>query len=332
MKAHAVVFPENLKVEYRQVDVPEPGANDVVVDNHYSWISNGTEGSLLRGERKNGETPWKQGDPVPFPMAAGYQSVGIVESVGCNVKDIEPGEWVFCALGRINGMYEPWGGHISPKVADRSMIWRLPEGLSPVAASGLVLTQVGYNCGTRAPVNVGDVALVIGDGMVGHWAAQTLHLRGAEVILVGKHDDRLAFFPKGRRRHHINLTQTDIVEAARQIAPSGIHVMVDTVGTLATVLECYPLLRHNAHIVSAGFNKTDSLLDIQRLRFGEITFHSPSGWENKRMDDTLALIASGLLDTESLITHRFPVEQAEKAWEVILDRTQTVLGVILEWQ
>jgi threonine dehydrogenase-like Zn-dependent dehydrogenase len=49
------------------------------------------------------------------------------------------------------------------------------------------------------------------------------------------------------------------------------------------------------------------------------------------MDETLALIVSGCLRTEDLITHRFPVERAVDAWKLILDRTETVLGVILEW-
>jgi len=332
MKARAVVFPDKLKVEYREAMVPEPGRNDVVVKTKYSWISNGTEGSFLRGERINGETPYIPGDPWPFPIAAGYQSTGIVESVGENVSDIHPGQWVFSALGRIEDMYESCGGHISPKVTDRSMIWPLPEGLSPVAASGLVLTQVGYNCGTRPPVTEESVALVIGDGMVGHWSAQTLLWRGAKVILAGKHDDRLAFLPLGPNRERIDVSEVDLIEEVKRLAPEGIDILVDTVGSLKTVLACHPLMRHNGHIVSAGFNRDDSMLDIQRLRFGELTFYSPSGLEKGRMDKTLELIAEGVLDTESLITHRFPVKRAADAWNLIIERTETVLGVILTWE
>lgn len=331
VKAKAVVFPDRLKVEVREVDVPEPGPDDVVVDTRYSWISNGTEGSFLRGERINGETPYKKSDPWPFPIAAGYQSTGMVTRVGANVKDVREGQWVFSALGRIAGMYEPYGGHISPKVTHRSHLWPLPEGLSPEAASGLVLTQVGYNCGTRAPVAVGDTAVVIGDGMVGHWAAQTLHWRGASVVLAGKHDDRLAFFPPGNRRHRLNIAERPIAEGLQRIALDRIQVLVDTIGSLETVLACHPLMRHNGHIVSAGFHKSDSLLDVQKLRFGELAFHAPSGWEQRRMDETLALIASGHLDTLGLVTHRLPVDAAPEAWRLIVERTETVLGIILEW-
>ncbi|MDQ1257935.1 MAG: bacteriochlorophyllide a dehydrogenase [Candidatus Hydrogenedentes bacterium] len=330
MNAKAVVFTDKLKVAFLDVTVPEPGPRDVVVDTRLSWISNGTEGSFLRYERINGETPYRPGGPWPFPIAPGYQSVGVVERVSEDVTDIAPGQWVFGAIGRIEGMYEAGGGHISPKVMDRSQVWPIPEGVPPVAVSGLVLTQVGYNCGTRPPVSMGDVALVIGDGMVGHWAAQTLHWRGAEVILAGRHDDRLARWPEGGRRHRVNTARDDLVAAVRELAP-GVHVLVDTVGSLDTVLACHPLMRPDGHIVSAGFNGTNSMLDIQRLRFGELTLHSPSGWAQSRMDNTLALIQAGYLDTESLITHRLPVERAADAWDLILNRRENALGVILEW-
>jgi 2-desacetyl-2-hydroxyethyl bacteriochlorophyllide A dehydrogenase len=302
-----------------------------MVQTRYSWISNGTEGSFLRGERINGETPYRPGGPWPFPIAPGYQSTGVVMHVGREVGDLRPGQWVFCTIGRIEGMYEPWGGHISPKIVDRSQVWVLPEGVSPISASGLVLTQVGYNCGTRPPVRVGEMGLVIGDGLVGHWTAQTLHWRGMSVILAGKHNERLGFLPEGEGRHRVNILEEDLVEATRRLAPDGIQVLVDTVGSIATILKGHGLMCPNGHIVSAGFHGTDSMLDIQRLRFGELTLHSPSGWERRRMDETLALIASGHLQTERLITHRFPVDRAAEAWRLILERTEPVLGVVLTW-
>ncbi|HQH51451.1 MAG TPA: zinc-binding dehydrogenase [Candidatus Hydrogenedentes bacterium] len=332
MKGHAVIFTDRLKVEYMPVTIPEPGPDDVVVDTRFSWISNGTEGSFLRGERINGETPYREGDPWPFPIAAGYQSTGIVTAAGANVASLAPGEWVFSALGRIEGMYEPAGGHISPKVCHKSQIWKLPQGLSPVAASGLVLTQVGYNCGTRPPVRVGDKALVIGDGMVGHWSAQTLEWRGAEVMLAGKHDERLAMFSETHGGKRLNIAKNDLKTQVNTWAPEGIQVLVDTVGSIDTILACRPLCRHNGHIVSAGFYGTESLLDVQQVRFGELTLHTPSGWQQQRMDDTLALIAAGHLQTLPLITHHFPAARAADAWELIVKRTKPVLGVILDWE
>lgn len=331
MNAKAVYFSERSKVEYGDVTVPEPGPNDVVVDTKYSLISNGTEGSFLRGQRVNGETPWRPGDAPPFPVAPGYQSTGIVRAVGENVTDIRPGQWVFSALGRVEGMYEPWGGHISPKVSDRSQVWPVPEGVSPIDLSGLVLTQVGYNSAMRPAVAIGDTAVVVGDGLVGHWTAQILHWRGARVMLAGRHPSRLAHFAPGYGRYCIDTTTTDLVEAVKRFMPEGLNVVVDTVGSVSTISTLLPLVRRDGHIVSTGFHGTDSLFDLQLFRFRECTLHSPSGWQARRMDETLALIAAGHLRVEPLITHRFPVERAADAWRLILSKDEPVLGVLLTW-
>ena len=79
MQATAVVFTAAHEVAVQPVQCPEPGAEDVVIRVTHSWISNGTEGSFLRGERIAGDTPRRSGDPVPFPIVAGYQKIGVVE-------------------------------------------------------------------------------------------------------------------------------------------------------------------------------------------------------------------------------------------------------------
>jgi len=96
-------------------------------------------------------------------------------------------------------------------------------------------------------------------------------------------------------------------------------------------MELKPLMKHNSHLVSAGFLGTDGLIDIQELRAQEITLHCPSGWTKERMDATLKGIEEGWLTTENLITHQYPADEAETAWEIILDKSQPCLGVVLNW-
>ena len=45
----------------------------------------------------------------------------------------------------------------------------------------------------------------------------------------------------------------------------------------------------------------------------------------------MELVAQGVLDTMSLITHRFPVEQAAEAWDLVESKKEPVMGVVLEW-
>jgi bacteriochlorophyllide a dehydrogenase len=332
MQAQAVVFTGPNQVEVRAVCCPDPGPGDVVVRVTHSWISNGTEGSFLRGERVAGDTAYRTGDPWPFPIVAGYQKIGVVERVGSEVADLRCGETVFCTMGNVDGMFQNTGGQISPSVSPRSQIWKLPATVDPVAFAALVLTQVGYNCGQRPrPCGIGDGAVVIGDGMVGQWAAQTLAWRGARTVLVGRHDDRLRRFAVGPGRCTVNARTSPWLDTVRQCLPGGVQVAVDTVGSLQALREVMPLMRREGHFVSAGFYGTDDLLSLQPLRGWELSVHLVSGWTGPRMDETLALVANGTLQTLPLITHRFPVAEAAAAWHLIETKREPVLGVILEW-
>ncbi|TDF98773.1 hypothetical protein [Paenibacillus piri] len=351
MKGKAVVFTDRLQVKYQDVDIPDPGEHDVVVEVEYSWISIGTESSYLRGERISGETAYQTGDPWPFPIAAGYQKVGVITAAGRNVRDLQAGDQVFAATSRISGMFNLTGGHINPAVTHESQVWKLPAGSggaglaqgapysarvpaavgggrSAAAFAGMVLTQVGYNCGSRAPVKHGDRAVVIGDGLVGHWSAQTLTHRGAQVIMLGRHASRLAYADP--RVQCVDLSNADVGNILSASGP--VSAVIDTVGSMQAVEQIMPFMERDSHIVSAGFLGTAGIVDIQKLRLKEMTLHTPSGWTKARMDETLKGIDEGWLKTEPLITHRFPAERAGEAWETILHEKQACLGVILDWR
>ncbi|MCW3100862.1 MAG: tdh 2 [Chthonomonadaceae bacterium] len=332
MQAHAVVAVERGRVEFQTVTVPEPGREDVVVRLTHSWISNGTEGSFVRGERIGGDTPRAETDPLPFPHVPGYQKVGIVERIGADVSHVAVGDTVFATVSAVEGMFYPSGGHVSPAVTHKSQVWKLPPGVDPVAASGLVLTQVGYNVGQCSALKPGDAAVVIGDGMVGQWAAQTLQHRGARVMMVGKHAERLRLFKASPDDRCVKIQETNVVEAVREWAGRSVQVVADTVGSLPTVLSLFPLMRRFSQFVSAGFYGHSGQIDVQKMRDYEMTLWTPAGWTGERMDRTLELLQQGVLQTLPLITHHFPVSQAAEAFDLILSRREPVLGVILDWE
>ncbi len=331
MQAQAVVATERGRVEFQAVSVPDPGPDDVVVRLTHSWISNGTEGSFVRGERIGGDTPRTENDPLPFPHVPGYQKVGVVQSIGANVSHVAVGDRVFATVSQVEGMFYPSGGHVSPAITHRSQVWKLPPELDPVAASGLILTQVGVNVGQCPTLSLGDAAVVIGDGMVGQWAAQTLQRRGARVLMLGKHEERLRLFAARPNDRRINVRKEDPVAAVREWAGRSVQVMADTVGSLPTVEALIPTMRRFSELVSAGFYGHAGKLDIQKLRDYEMTLRTPAGWTSERVTQTLELVRQGVLTTLPLITHRFPVAQASEAFDLILSRREPVLGVILEW-
>jgi 3-hydroxyethyl bacteriochlorophyllide a dehydrogenase len=328
LKGSAVVFTNKFRVEFKNVDIPEPQENDVVIEIEHSWISPGTESSYLRAERIGGETPYRDGDPWPFPIVAGYQKTGVIRAVGSAVQGLRTGDHVFAATSRVSNMYSTLGGHVNPAVTPANNVWKLPEFSTSLDYSGLVLTQVGYNCGTRPPVNQGDHAIVIGDGLVGQWTAQILLHRGARVTVLGRHDNRLNYLPEDV--HAVNTRQESLKDVL-QAWDKSVAVVVDSVGDMETVWAIQQYMQRDSHIVSAGFLGEKGIVDIQKLRSQEITLHTPSGWTKRRMDETLQAIHEGWLRTSPLITHRFRVEQAAEAWSTIIDNKASCLGVILDW-
>ncbi len=327
MKGKAVVFPDMNKVELRLVDIPEPSEEDVVIDVECSWISIGTESSYLRGERIAGEQRYIEGGPWPFPHVPGYQKVGIVKSIGSKVSKVSVGDRVFASVSKVSNMFFDEAGHISPAVTHENQVWKLPGGSIAEDYAGLVLTQVGYNCGMRPEFNSGDMTVVIGDGLVGQWAAQTLLHREGSVIVLGRHDERLSFLPSNIKS--FNTKKIPLPDILSQF--EAIKVVIDTVGDMETVSMLQPKMAHNSHLVSAGFLGEKGLVDIQTLRDQEITLHTPSGWQKERMDHTLLGIKEGWLKTSTLITDRFPIDKADEAWRYIIETKSNVLGVLLEW-
>jgi len=331
MEARAVVFTGPRKARFQTISCPEPGPSDIVVRVTKSWISNGTEGSYFRGERSDGDTPFQEGDPLPFPVVAGYQKLGIVEWVGPEAPAFDVGELVFSTIGLVEGMHHTYAGQVSPSVTPHDNIWHIPAGVDPMDVCPLVLMQVGYNSGMRPAVENGTPAVVIGDGMVGHWTAQTLAWRGADVMMVGRHDDRLAklqIFPGGRT---VNARKEDWEEVARAAFGRDILIGVDTVGSIDVMNRLGSLLSRFGHIVSSGFYGPEDQLPLQPPRYGEHTIHLVSGWTRERMDATMEAVRLGGLKARHLLTHTFPVERAAEAWNLIESKSEPVLGVVLDW-
>lgn len=329
METRAVCALSPEKVVLGTVTVPDPGPNDVMVHTVYSMISTGTERWVITGQfHAPGEKPGG------YPLVPGYQKVGTVAAVGSAVQGLVPGQWVFATNSRISsGATSTWGGHIEHSLWDEHEIIPLPEGLDPMKAVGLVLTQVGYNGGSRPPVHDGTRALVVGDGLVGHWVAQMLRWRGARVIIAGRRPERLALARRYSANVVVNVRETPLERVAAEHAPAGFDIVADTVGTAASVREVIHYIRHNGHLILNGYYREgEHLLSIQALHSREITVHTPAGWTRERLLATLELVAHGMLCVRELVTHVIPAEDAARAYDLVLRKPEPFLGICLKWR
>ncbi len=321
------------KVELRDLELPEPGPRDVVVDTRHSMVSPGTERSVLMGERFYGRASGYRVDLAPFPQVGGYQKVGVVAAAGAEVEGLGPGDWVFCTLGSTGLDEFPWGGHVRPSIQPQEQVLKLPSGLDPVLASGLVLTQVGYNHASRPPIKEGTKALVVGDGLVGQWTAEALQLRGAAVLLAGHHDERAACCRLSGRSRWVNTLRQPLEDAAAEFCPGGLSVIVDTLTGTESLHRDVDLLRHNGHLVAGGYYVHGcNLIDYIRLTSKETTLYTPGGFTRERLEATLELVAAGRIDVAGKITHRLPIADYARAFDLLLNRGEHFLGIVIDWQ
>ena len=331
MKTAAVVFEGPNQVCVRDVDIPDPGPDEILVETISSWISPGTELSLLRGDRVYGDTAAGPDTPYSFPRVAGYQKVGRITHVGKDVQSLNVGQVVFSTLGRVNGMFDAWGGQLAQSVCSPDHVFPLPTGIDPEPFSAAVLTQVGYNAGSRGAIEPGQLAVVLGDGLVGLWTAQTLQHRGARVILVGRHEDRLARFNPQSGDQTIRLDRSQPLESLLDHIKDPITILVETIGSLRAFTVLTDRMQRDGHLVCTGFYGRDDAVHIPAIRRKELSLHTPAGWSRTRMEKTIDLIAGGSLLTASMITHKLPVAEAEEAYRLLANREDNALGVLLRW-
>ncbi len=324
----AAVFTAPGEVEVREVEVPDPGPGQALLRTEYSIISNGTEKWAWSGRF---HSPGKD-TSIKFPWIPGYQRVGIVEKLGEGVSALEEGQRVAATVSQWPGAYAgSWGSHTELGLTDAGQCLPVPESVDPVDAAGLVLTQVGYNGGTRPPVQPGWIAVVIGDGLVGQWAAQTFRARGCYVILCGRRPKRLHIAAQVSADEVVN----DHEQSIEQIVAErfgAVDVVDEAVGLIDNVELAFRLLRNDGHLVFNGYHpEGEHLMNIQWMHDKEITCHGMAGWTMERLAGTLRLIEQGRLKVRELITHEFAGAEADKAYRMMWDKTDDFLGILLKW-
>ena len=120
MNARQAVVLEPYKTAIREVDLPSPGPNQILVAAEVSAISAGTELAVYAGTHQ-----WLKDPTLPdwkFPFRPGYSAAGQVVAVGSDVKGWREGDRVSYP-----------GNHASHELLtighERGRLWRLPDAL-----------------------------------------------------------------------------------------------------------------------------------------------------------------------------------------------------------
>lgn len=338
----AVVFEDVEKV--RVDDVPEPTLEepgDAVVRVTMSAIC----GSDLHFY--HGKAPLIPGEQI------GHEGVGVVEEVGEGVSKFRPGDRVVLSFNAVCG--ECWfcthgqhslcddfknlgagmtggglGGTQAELVrmpnADLNLL-KIPEGMEDERALfvGDILTTAVYGAGI-AGIRPGDTVAVIGAGPVGFLAAQAARLHDpAEVLVLDMMEDRLALVEKVGATP-INVKERNAETAVDALTEGrGADVVIEAVGAVSAFQSAIDVVRRGGTICVVGMYVTESTelqLGVSWFRQLKIVFSGVCpihAW----WDRAIQAVADGKIDPLPIISHRLPLDEAPKGYELFDKREAT---------
>jgi 2-desacetyl-2-hydroxyethyl bacteriochlorophyllide A dehydrogenase len=320
--ARAIVLSRPGDPVIARVGLPDLGPRDVLVRTLFSGVSTGTDKWVMQGR-----FTWI---PVEFPLVPGYQRFGVVEAMGGEVSGLSVGQQVVATSSQqFTDACAAWGGHVSLAVSDRDEVFDA-TGIVPERASLIVSGQVGFNAASRILAGPGRV-VVYGDGIIGLSGALSAKARGYDVLLVGRHAERLE--PARRLGLTTVLNGVESSEAVRDWRPVAV---IDTIQNDSAFLEYVDALPAvTGQIVFSGHSPggVKAWADMERLQQRELTTSFVSGWTPDRIESTLELMRSGALPLE-----RFAAAPSRSEREVmatiddVVSGTLAPVAAVLDWR
>lgn len=307
MRSTAIVFEGSRKIAPKRVDLLAPGPGDLVVDIDFSGVSTGTERLMW-----SGEMPAFPG--LGYPLVPGYESVGRVVAAGAEAES-RIGETVFVPGSRafkdVRGLF---GGASSRVVV-------AAERATPVApalgdkATLLALAATAYHAinGHAAP------DLIVGHGVVGRLLARLAIALGGEAPVVWEIDPERAFADgyavidpdcDGRRDY---------------------RSIYDASGDASIIDDLVARLAPKGEITLAGFYRDRPSFNFAPAFMREARLRIAAEWSRDDLDAVHALIASGALSLDGLITHTRDIGAAAEAYDTAFGDS-ACLKMIIDWR
>jgi threonine 3-dehydrogenase len=329
-------------LEMRDVPAPEPRPSEVLIKVLRSAIC-GTDLHISRWDA------WSEAHVKP-PVTIGHEFSGRVEAWGHSVTGFEKGEIVSgeghivcgacrnCRAGRRHLCHDTVGVGINRDGAFAEYI-SLPVSNVWFAGDTVPLDvlacfdPLGNATHTALSFDVvGEDILITGAGPIGIMAAAIARHNGARyVVITDVSEHRLDLARKMGVDLAVNVRGSSIEDAQRQLGMrEGFDVGFEMSGNPSALRDMLSNLRHGAKVALLGILPPDTAIDWDKVIFGSLEI---KGIYGREMFETwykmTSMLQSGL-DIKSVLTHRFPAERYEEAFDVVA--SGHCGKVILEWE
>jgi alcohol dehydrogenase len=346
MKAAVFLGPGRIALERKPV--PRAGPGEAVVKVTMTTIC-GTDVHILKGEY-----------PVAPGLTIGHEPVGVIAELGPGVEGYTLGQRVVVGAitpcgqchSCLEGHQSQCGGHalggwrfgntIDGCQAEYVRVPFAMANLSPIP-DGLSDEQVlmcpdimstGFGGAENGAIRIGDTVAVFAQGPIGLCATAGARLRGASrIIAVDTVPARLEMARRLGADHVIDFRQADPVEAILALTDGrGADVTIEALGTQQTFESCLRALKPGGTLSSLGVysGKLDLPVDAFAAGLGDhklVTTLCPGG--KHRMRRLMDIVAQGRVDLRPLVTHRFPLERIEEAYDLFANQRDGVLKVAI---
>lgn len=280
---------------------------------------------------------------IDQPLPLGYCNVGIVHEVGFNVTNFNKGDRVVSN-----------GKHAEVVNVPINLCAKVPDTVSDEEASFAILGAVALQGIRLVKPTLGETVVVIGLGLVGLMTVQLLKANGCRVLGLDFNQDKLSLAKKfGAELVDLNkddpLAIADIFSRGR-----GVDAVIITASTTSDepVHQAAQMCRKRGRIVLVGVTG----LKLSRDDFfkKELTFQVSASYgpgrydtnyeekgqdypigfvrwtEQRNFEAVLDMMATGALDVKQLISHQFDINEAEKAYKVVIN-SEPSLGILLTY-
>ena len=288
------------------------------------------------------------------PQTPGYSSAGTILSIGEGITDLQPGDRVACAGAG-------YAVHAEIACIPRLLVARIPDRTTAEEvcfdeAAFATLGAVALHGIRTAEVKLGDTVGVIGLGLLGQLTVQLLKAAGCRVVGMDIAPSRAGL----AQQMGADFTSTSASEfrdlCLEQTRGLGLDSILITAETPSSdpVNFAGAAARDRAIVVAVGTVGIDierkayyeKELDFRISRsYGPGRYDTayeqkgrdyPIGYvrwtETRNMEAFLQLLAERRINIASLITHRFPVERAQSAYELITGKSKApFLGVVIQY-
>lgn len=281
------------------------------------------------------------------PLPLGYSSSGVIVSLGEGLSGFTLGDRVACAGGG-------YAVHAEYAVVPRNLLAVLPSNVDFESAAFTTLGAIALHGFRLADAQLGERVAVIGLGLLGLLATGIANAAGCRVLGVDIDPYRVNL---AQAMGGVGVVRSDAEEAARVFsAGRGVDAVLICADTSsADPVELAGLIaRDRARVVAIGavgqtlprkvyYEK--ELFFVNSRSYGPGRYDKnyeegghdyPLGYvrwtEGRNLEAFVELLANGRLDVKPLISHRFPIEQAEQAYRLITGRSrEAYLGVLLTY-